>query len=258
MEGVDFSFDRPGAAALVAEGKEFVIRYIPYPGDGGKGLTLSEVAEYGAAGLAIGLVFESTAARHLDGYDAGVQDAHTAGVACDALGLGAIPIYFAVDFDAKPTQMALIDEYQRGAISVLGLMRVGVYGSFAVIDHCHFFGTAAWFWQTYAWSSGVKHPYRHLYQYSNGESINRAAVDFCEAYGTEQGLWWPGTEGGEVTEERVKELIKEAFDAGYNSGAIASTTDVLACLAQIAGAEPLTYTDTARVEAVRAALGVKA
>jgi len=62
----------------------------------------------------------------------------------------------------------------------------------------------------------------------------------------------------DVTEQRVKELIKEAFDAGYNSGALASTTDVLSCIAQITGVEPNTYSDRATVEAVRKVLGVKA
>lgn len=63
--------------------------------------------------------------------------------------------------------------------------------------------------------------------------------------------FWPTMlQGDDMTEEQVRALIKEMQDTGQ----LASTTDVLACVAQIAGSEPLTYTDTARVAAVRKAL----
>lgn len=55
----------------------------------------------------------------------------------------------------------------------------------------------------------------------------------------------------EMTEDRVRELIREAFVQGYNTGAIASTTDVLNCIAQITGVLENTYSDKVLVEAVR-------
>lgn len=55
----------------------------------------------------------------------------------------------------------------------------------------------------------------------------------------------------DLTRDETLALIAEL----QNSGALASTTDVLACIAQIAGSEELTYTDKDRIEAVRLALG---
>lgn len=58
----------------------------------------------------------------------------------------------------------------------------------------------------------------------------------------------------EMTPEQINALIDARIAEKQNSGALASTTDVLSCVAQIAGSEPLTYTDKARVEAARKAL----
>lgn len=55
----------------------------------------------------------------------------------------------------------------------------------------------------------------------------------------------------DMTEAEVLELINQL----KSNGDLASTTDVLACVAQIAGSETLTYTDIPRVEAARAAMG---
>lgn len=51
----------------------------------------------------------------------------------------------------------------------------------------------------------------------------------------------------DMTKDEVLSLIKELQD----SGALASTTDVLACMAQIVGVEPNTYSDKSRIEKVR-------
>ena len=65
--GVDYSFGRPGAAALKAAGVKFVVRYVPYLGDGGKGLKRPEAEELHGAGIPVALVYESTAGRALAG-----------------------------------------------------------------------------------------------------------------------------------------------------------------------------------------------
>lgn len=54
----------------------------------------------------------------------------------------------------------------------------------------------------------------------------------------------------DMTEAQVKEIISGM----QATGALASTSDVLACIAQIVGAEPNTYSDTARIAAVRDAI----
>lgn len=210
MQGVDYSYGRPGAAAIRAAGKEFVVRYLgTYDGDE-RALTEAEVAELHASGLGIGAVYESTAARALGGYVAGVADASRARDALAGLGFPpGHPIYFAVDFDAQPAQFAAIDDYLAGAASVLGLARIGVYGGYGVIDHCVTQRSATWFWQTAAWSGGRRHAYCHLYQYLNAQSLNGALVDFNEAYGIENGLWWPEEDG--MMQQQFEDLVLAVF-----------------------------------------------
>lgn len=221
MKGVDYSWSRPGGRAIKAAGFDFVMRYVPYVGDGRKGLTQDEAADLRANGLAIGMVFESVGERHLDGYAAGAADATLARDALAALGFPeSTAIYFAVDFDAQPRQFAAIDDYQHGAADVLGAARVGVYGSYAVVAHCHAAETAAWYWQTYAWSRGQNFPARHVYQYSNGEKVNGADVDFNEANSLD-GLWTTGQEDELSDADRKRlddleafraQLLKQLFD----------------------------------------------
>lgn len=215
--GVDFSWARPGGAAIKAAGFGFVLRYVPYPGDGGKGLTVAEIADYRANGLDIGLVFESTAERPLAGWSAGRADA----LQCDRSLLslnapGDLPIYFAVDFDAQSSQFDAIAAYLRGAQQVLGLMRVGVYGSYAVIEDAHTLGSAAWFWQALAWSGGNLSPWRHLYQSLNGQFINGGEVDHNEAYGDDQGLWKAEEDTVTIAElaQRIERLEMACFAGG--------------------------------------------
>lgn len=54
----------------------------------------------------------------------------------------------------------------------------------------------------------------------------------------------------DLTSAEVRDMIKDM----QNRGELASTTDVLACIAQIVGSEELTYSDTERVNKVREAL----
>lgn len=207
MKGVDYSWSRPGGAAIKAAGFDFVMRYVDYPGAGAKGLQRAEVDELHANGLAVGIVWETEANRVLAGYGAGVADAQASLAALHALGApDSMVVYFAVDFDAQPLHYPFIDDYFRGCVSVMGILRVGVYGSFAIVEHCHEVGTAAWFWQTYAWSSGQKSSWRHVYQFSNGETLNGASVDYNEAYG-EFGGWF-----SEEVEMRDEEFQNKFFD----------------------------------------------
>jgi murein DD-endopeptidase MepM/ murein hydrolase activator NlpD len=55
----------------------------------------------------------------------------------------------------------------------------------------------------------------------------------------------------DMTEAEVRALIQSMKD----SGEIASTTDVLACVCQISGSEENTYSDVGRVEGARVAMG---
>jgi hypothetical protein len=206
IEGFDFSFARPGGRSIVAAGRAFVVRYVPYPGDGGKGLTAAEIVDYRKNGLAICLVFESTKARARAGQYAGRADATVAQDAIYRLGMPAsLPVYFAVDWDAQIVDQPLIDQYLRGAADILGASRVGVYGGINVINRCKVNKSARWFWQTYAWSAGRTAYGIHLYQYSNGRQLNGKAVDYTRAMQAQYGQWQPGV----PQEEDVKVTITE-------------------------------------------------
>lgn len=72
-------------------------------------------------------------------------------------------------------------------------------------------------------------------------SHSRDAMQYIAAY--------PEVE--DMTEAEVRALIKSMQDAGE----LASTTDVLSCVCQIAGSEENTYSDVTRVEGARVAMG---
>jgi len=181
-EGVDYSWARPGGAALKAAGKTFAVRYLLQDGQGGKGLDRSEYDDLIANGIDVAVVYETYAARAKSGSAGGVEDAHAAQAALNALGLpNNMPIYFAVDYDAPESDQGVIDAYLRGAASVIGMDRVGVYAGYWVVKRCKENGSATWLWQTYAWSGGNVLDGIHLYQYHNGQDIN-GSVDFNKAY----------------------------------------------------------------------------
>lgn len=175
LDGVDYSHGYPGSAALNEAGQVFVCRYLA---EDARGLTPEELADLTAGGIEVVVIYESVADRMLDGYAAGQSDAHYAQGLLVGLGLpAAMPIYFTADFDATPGQQAAIDAYLDGATSVIGLARVGVYGGYYVIERCVANQTAAWFWQTSAWSGGQVSVRNHLYQYAYDLEINGVACD---------------------------------------------------------------------------------
>lgn len=193
-EGVDYSWARPGGQALKNAGKHFAVRYLYQDGQGGKGLDPSELADLTANGIEVPVVYESTAARALDGREAGKYDARVAQDALQAVGLPTgMPIYFAVDFDSTEGQQGPIDEYLRGCADIIGVGRVGIYGGYYPVMRSKNNGTAKWFWQTYAWSGGQVLDGIHLYQYRNGQNLN-GAVDFCQAFQDNYGQ--PSKSGG--------------------------------------------------------------
>ena len=212
INGVDYSWARPGGAAIKAAGFDFAVRYIDYPGANGKGLTPDEMADLHGNGVAVCLVFESTAERALGGFTAGRVDAEMMRGALTVLGWpNDRPVYFAVDFDAWPSHQHAIDKYLRGAASILGAERIGVYGGYWVIKRCDENGSAAWFWQTYAWSGGDVHPRNHIYQYRNGQTLNGGEVDYNYAYGSDYGQWLPATAKPEPAPVSWDTVLRQAM-----------------------------------------------
>ena len=242
MKVLDYSWGRPGGEAIKAAGFDGVIRYVAYGGDGGKGLREEELADLRANGIDIGLVFESTAGRMFDGYPAGSDDAAQCVISGAAIGFPVdLPFYFACDVDIDPDMLALVDDYLAGAALVLGRARVGVYGEYDVIEHCHAVGSATWFWQTAAWSGGKRSDWNHIYQYSNGHVLNGAAVDYNEAV-AEFGQW-KAREEDDMTPEEVAAIAAGQF---------------LSLLKQAIGVDVSTFSDYQSVDAIRAHLKAEA
>lgn len=208
--GVDYSWGRPTPSRLVELGFSFIMRYLIYPGHGGKGLTREEREAATAQGLAVGVVFEKTDARTLEGFSAGVQDAREAeeGLAAAGLPLDQV-VYFAVDFNAQPQHYETIGEYFRGVLSVRPLLCVGAYGGMYVLEYLRINQAASWFWQAGAasWSDYQVYPYAHIRQ-GVGALIDGHAVDYNESFGPEQGLY---TEESAVTVKQYEDLVISCY-----------------------------------------------
>ena len=174
---IDFSFSRFSGASIKAAGFSGALRYLSSTPS--KCLTAEEATDFIANGLSFGLVWEDTANAALLGFNQGVSDAKKALSQANTLGYPGCVIYFAVDFDSTPEQQTQIDDYLRGVASIIGLSRTGVYGSFYVCQRCQTSGTAAWFWQTLAWSGGQIASNIHIYQ--NGQSAMGGGADVDEA-----------------------------------------------------------------------------
>ena len=179
IPGVDYAWQRPAPDGLKKAGHRFAMRYLSH--DPSKNLTGAERDALWAQGIAVGLVWESTANRALAGAAAGAQDARDASQQAFALGLQDIPVYFAADWDVTPAQKPKVAAYLQGAVSELGKNRVGVYGGYWVIKYIAEKKTCAWFWQTYAWSGGNVHPEAHIYQHKNGVQLAGGNVDLNKA-----------------------------------------------------------------------------
>lgn len=182
--GLDYAGGVPAATAIKEAGYTFVVRYLTPGGRGlpGKLLTPGEFTALQAAGIGVVLNWETTADRMKGGYNAGAADAKAAAAVAAALGVpNHRPIYFSADWDASPGEQNLIDDYLNGAASVIGKTQVGVYGSYYVVKRCLDNKTAAWAWQTGAWSGGQTEYRAHLYQHLGQVTVDGIECDVNEA-----------------------------------------------------------------------------
>src|SRR5581483_4332812 len=176
-EGVDYAWHHGvNVDAFRQDGISFAVRYLS--NDVSKNLSRSEAQLLSDAGLDVAVVWETTATRALDGKSAGATDARKAVAQAKDCGMPASrPIYFGVDFDATDQDKPRIADYLRGAASVLGGKRVGVYGGYWVIKYCFDHAVASFGWQTYAWSGGQRDQRAQLYQHANGVIIGGINCD---------------------------------------------------------------------------------
>jgi hypothetical protein len=195
IDGIDCASTITNPAAIKAAGKHFVCRYLSTPGNP-KNLGAAEARGMHAAGLGVVTVFETTANRAMAGEAAGADDATSAHRALQALSAPAnAPVYFAVDFDAQPADMAAIRQYFAGCASVLGKGRTGIYGGLHPVKAMFDAGAVHYGWQTYAWSGTptVWDPRAHLHQYKNGVTVAGISVDLDRAHAADYGQWGGAT-----------------------------------------------------------------
>jgi len=166
----DYSWARPGAAALVSAGYGGVIRYVPGPGfvaASGADIDAAEFAELKAAGLAVALVWQTTG----QGASIGMGEAAVAG----ARQLGYRPgatIFTAVDYDASYAEISAHVDRFVAVVRAAGFTP-GVYGGRRVIDGLP---DGVIGWQTVAWSGGAVSPKASLYQHLP-TTLAGAAID---------------------------------------------------------------------------------
>jgi len=188
-KGLDYSFGRPNLDTVKQQGYSFVARYLAVDG-GSKLITKTEADQIRAHRLGLVLVYEQYAERAKEGRAAGKADGQTALMQARSVGFpDTRPVYFAVDYETTEAGQAAINEYLRGAADSIGANRVGVYGSYAVVERCFTNGSARFFWQTYAWSAGKISTRTHILQYSNGQTVGGASVDLNESKRADFGAW---------------------------------------------------------------------
>lgn len=152
--GADYSWARPGGAALRAAGVSAVGRYLATDG---RGITASEYQDLKAHGVGVWVCREGGASGMLNGHAQGVSDAQLAVQQIAAVGLPAGSLVFATaDFDVQSSQFPVCDDYMRGFASVLGVGRTGIYGGLHYMNHVHAARLAVGFWQAGAtsWNHG--------------------------------------------------------------------------------------------------------
>lgn len=181
----------PSAKAVLVAGYGFVWGYISTPGNP-KNITRAKVQEYAAAGIGVPLIFETTAARASQGFNAGVADAHSAVAQQAALGIPADrPIHYAVDFDATGPA---VSPYFDGLASVPG--EDAAYGGFKVVSWLLDRGMVHDAWQTAAWSRGQRDPRIAVFQRIGTVVVDNIGCDVNESFVADFGQY---PLGGNVT-----------------------------------------------------------
>lgn len=164
------------AGSLRHAGLRFEARYIA-PGSP-KSLTRRELASLEAHHVRVVAVWEHGAMDMLGGWSAGRWAAKQAQRGLRHLGIRNAPIYFCADFDAAEYQQRAINSYLRGAASVVGRRRTGLYGGYWVIKRAFHAHVIKYGWQTYAWSGGHWDHRAALRQYSVNQTHAGVPVDF--------------------------------------------------------------------------------
>ena len=200
MFALDYSQGRPRGSEVARLGYGAVNRYLANGLSGRTNLSAAEVNDMHANGVAVVLVWERKIIgqpdRATEGWNAGVTDAQAALAQAQAVGLPNNPIYFCIDFDIpdyapKSTdsraKLGPCGDYLAGALSVVGIARMGVYGGFYAVSRAIDAGLGTYFWQAVAWSGGQKDPRIHMFQRLGTVTVDGVGCDVSEVYKSDFG-----------------------------------------------------------------------
>jgi hypothetical protein len=171
------------AKAAKAAGFDAVLRYLPLPPgalqhDNVGRLTAEEVLAYHAAGLGIGIVWETTQYRPIMGAAGGSVDGFQARTAANALGFPPDhPIFGSVDFPPTPGQLPLVAAYLQTA-------GFEPYANGPTLTHLQ----ARHSWM-HNWG-GSNFPDPHIHQQGGQVTIAGVACDLNDCYHNDC-IWWP-------------------------------------------------------------------
>lgn len=195
------------ALQLRRDGRTFVLRYAVTKG--ADSLGHAELATLLAAGLDVGVIYETTGNAALQGSAAGSVFGTRAAGALRTLGAPeGTAVYLAeTDFDVQPQDFAAVRGFYSVAAQVILLAgyRCGVYGGYNAMLAVSTLAVLRW--QTYAWSRGQWATNLALQQYDNGVALHGLTVDLDRSLVDDFGQWRGHTPPPPPTEEYDMALV---------------------------------------------------
>ena len=176
------------ARDLKSSGIQYVARYL---GNSWKSMDKTEADAIIGAGLQIVSIWETNpiyAAYFTKAQ--GISDAKEACSYAKAIEQtdGSV-IYFAVDYDAQPSDMASILHYFTGVRNGIDKSyKVGVYGSYSVLKTLYRHHAVDFYWQTTSWSRGNVADFINILQYQHNTTLAGIQVDYNE-FSNRAGSW---------------------------------------------------------------------
>jgi hypothetical protein len=195
--GVDFAWHGTlDPQTFKDAGADFVVRYLAGGKGSSKEITHYEADMWSKAGVGLVLVWETTATRATQGYNAGYHDASLAYPQAASMGMpDGKPVYFAVDTDATGSQ---VDPYFHGIYDWArthfadgrATSRIGVYGGHDVVEYVRDAGYAKYGWQALAWMHGKGWLPDAMQQYGVEKTIGGVDSDLDRVYVEDYGVWF--------------------------------------------------------------------
>lgn len=200
------------ADGLKSAGVQYVGRYL---GSSWKSTSKKETEVLIQTGLKMVSIWETnpTSKKYFT-KNQGMEDGREASSYAKLIGQEAgSAIYFAVDFDAQPSDMDAILSYFLGVRQGMNQcsFKVGVYGSYDVLNLLHSHAAADYYWQTAAWSRGKTVDFIDILQYGFNQKMAGIQVDYDE-FSNIAGSW-----GNVAPSEGSTRPSKSALPASRNT-----------------------------------------